>query len=184
MPSLRDLRRRIKGVQNMRKITKALELVAAARMRRAQERVLAARPYSDEIASIMTELMRRSPQYEHPFLKVSEVQKRLIILVTSDRGLVGALNSNNTRLALTDAAKTSIPVSSPSAAAAVMCCVACTATSSRIRACSASDPPWAMCYRPRGLPWSNSSAGEVQQIDIVYARFISVGRQQTRAASG
>ena len=78
MPSLRDLRRRIKGVQNMRKITKAMELVAAARMRRAQERVLAARPYSDEIASVMTELMRRSPQYEHPFLKVRDVEKRLI----------------------------------------------------------------------------------------------------------
>ena len=74
MPSLRDLRRRIKGVQNMRKITKAMELVAAARMRRAQERVLAARPYSDEIASIMTELMRRSPQYEHPFLKVASAE--------------------------------------------------------------------------------------------------------------
>src|SRR4029077_11547472 len=111
MPSLRDLRRRIKGVQNMRKITKAMELVAAARMRRAQERVLAARPYSDEIASVMTELMRRSPQYEHPFLKVNEVQKRLIILVTADRGLAGALNSNNTRLALSDAAKTGVPVS-------------------------------------------------------------------------
>jgi signal transduction histidine kinase len=88
-----------------------MELVAAARMRRAQERVLAARPYSDEIASIMTELMRRSPQYEHPFLKVNEVQKRLIILVTADRGLAGALNSNNTRLALSDAAKTAVPVS-------------------------------------------------------------------------
>ena len=69
MPNLRDLRRRIKGVQNMRKITKAMELVAAARMRRAQERVLAARPYSDEIASIMTELLKQ-PQYEPmPFAK-------------------------------------------------------------------------------------------------------------------
>jgi F-type H+-transporting ATPase subunit gamma len=111
MPSLRDLRRRIKGVQNMRKITKAMELVAAARMRRAQERVLAARPYSDEIASIMTELMRRSPQYEHPYLQVRPVEKRLIILVTGDRGLCGALNSNNTRLAVREAAQSTVPVS-------------------------------------------------------------------------
>ena len=94
MPSLRDLRRRIRGVQNMRKITKAMELVAAARMRRAQERVLAARPYSDEIASIMTELMRRSPQYEHPFLKVREVAEAADHPGHGRPGFCGALNSN------------------------------------------------------------------------------------------
>ena len=100
MPSLRDLRRRIRSVQNMKKITKAMELVAAARMRRAQERVLNARPYADEITGIMVELMKRTPEYRHPFLDVRDVQKRLVILVTADRGLCGALNSNNSRLAL------------------------------------------------------------------------------------
>ncbi len=85
----------------MRKITKAMELVAAARMRRAQEQVLAARPYSDEIASILTELMKRTPQYKHPFLQVHDVEKRLIILVTADRGLCGALDAgDDTRLAV------------------------------------------------------------------------------------
>jgi F-type H+-transporting ATPase subunit gamma len=68
MASLRDLRRRIRSVQNTQKITKAMELVAAARMRRAQERVTASRPYADEVTSIMAELMRRSPEYKHPFL--------------------------------------------------------------------------------------------------------------------
>src|ERR1039457_6946068 len=82
MPSLRDLRRRIKGVQNMRKIT-----------------------------NIRPELMRRSPQYEHPYLQVRPVEKRLIILVTGDRGLCGALNSNNTRLAVREAAQSTVPVS-------------------------------------------------------------------------
>src|ERR1700726_1423799 len=98
MPSLRDLRRRIRSVQNTQKITKAMELVAAARMRRAQERVLNARPYADEIRSIMAELMKRTPEYEHPYMQVREVRRRVIILVTADRGLCGALNSNNVRL--------------------------------------------------------------------------------------
>src|SRR5438445_9419920 len=100
MPSLRDLRRRIRSAQNMRKITNAMELVAAARMRKAQERVVNARPYSDEIAGIMAELMKRTPQYKHPYLEVRDVQARVLILVTADRGLCGALNSNNIRVAL------------------------------------------------------------------------------------
>ena len=66
MASLRDLRRRIRSVQNTQKITKAMELVAAARMRRAQERVQSARPYADEIRSVIAELMRRTPQLTPP----------------------------------------------------------------------------------------------------------------------
>jgi F-type H+-transporting ATPase subunit gamma len=181
MPSLRDLRRRIKGVQNMRKITKAMELVAAARMRRAQERVLAARPYSDEIASVMTELMRRSPQYEHPFLKVSEVEKRLIILVTADRGLAGALNSNNTRLAVSEATKTpSVPVSYVTIGRRGRDVLR------RLHRDLVADqsmlgerPTMGDVLPAARVAMEQFERGEVQQIDIVYSRFISVGRQQT-----
>jgi F-type H+-transporting ATPase subunit gamma len=181
MPSLRDLRRRIKGVQNMRKITKAMELVAAARMRRAQERVLAARPYSDEIASVMTELMRRSPQYEHPFLKVSDVEKRLIILVTADRGLAGALNSNNTRLALSDAAKTpSIPVSYVTIGRRGRDVIRRLHRDLIADQSMLGDRPTMGDVLPAArVAMEQYERGEVQQIDIVYARFISVGRQQT-----
>jgi F-type H+-transporting ATPase subunit gamma len=181
MPSLRDLRRRIKGVQNMRKITKAMELVAAARMRRAQERVLAARPYSDEIASVMTELMRRSPQYEHPFLKVSDVEKRLIILVTADRGLAGALNSNNTRLAVSEATKTpSVPVSYVTIGRRGRDVLR------RLHRDLVADqsmlgerPTMGDVLPAARVAMEQFERGEVQQIDIVYSRFISVGRQQT-----
>src|ERR1700730_3161118 len=100
MASLRDIRRRIRSVQNTRKITKAMELVAAAKMRRAQERAAAARPYSDEITNVMAELMRRNAEYKHPYMEVREVRNRVIILVTGDRGLAGALNGNNVRLAM------------------------------------------------------------------------------------
>src|SRR4029077_18579726 len=110
MPSLRDLRRRIRSVQNTRKITKAQELVAASKLRRAQERVTAARPYAEEITSVMAELMRRSPEDQHPYLAVRPVENRVLILVTSDRGLAGALNSNNNRLALREINAAGVPV--------------------------------------------------------------------------
>ncbi len=179
MPSLRDLRRRIRGVQNMRKITKAMELVAAARMRRAQERVLAARPYSDEIASIMTELMRRSPQYEHPYLQVRDVEKRLIILVTGDRGLCGALNSNNIRLAVREAAQSSVPTSFVTIGRRGRDVI------KRLHRDLVADqsmlgdrPTMADVLPAARVAMEQYEAGEVQQIDIVFARFLSVGRQQ------
>src|SRR5207253_11471945 len=109
MASLRDLRRRIRSVQNTQKITKAMELVAAARMRRALDRVLAARPYSDEITSIMVELMKRTPEYTHPFLERREVRRRMIILVPADRCLCGAVNSKNNRLALRQMQQADVP---------------------------------------------------------------------------
>ncbi len=77
-----------------------MELVAAAKMRRAQERVEAARPYAEEITNVIADIFKRDPEYKHPYLEVRDVQKRLVVLITTDRGLVGALNSNNIRLAL------------------------------------------------------------------------------------
>src|SRR5690348_3737361 len=100
MPSLRDLRRRIKSVKNTQKITKAMELVAASKMRRAQDRLLAARPYADEIATVVAELMRHSPEYKHPYFVERDGNRRGYILITADRGSVGALNSNSVRLLL------------------------------------------------------------------------------------
>jgi F-type H+-transporting ATPase subunit gamma len=179
MPSLRDLRRRIKGVQNMRKITKAMELVAAARMRRAQERVIAARPYSDEIASIMTELMRRSPQYQHPYLQVQPVEKRLIILVTGDRGLCGALNSNNTRLAVREAAQSGVPVSFVTIGRRGRDVIRRLHRDLIADQSMLGDRPTMGDVLPAArVAMEQFESGEVQQIDIVYARFISVGRQQ------
>ena len=179
MPSLRDLRRRIRGVQNMRKITKAMELVAAARMRRAQERVLAARPYSDEIASIMTELMRRSPQYEHPYLQVRDVEKRLIILVTGDRGLCGALNSNNIRLAVREATNSSVPVSYVTIGRRGRDVIKRLHRDLVADQSMLGDRPTMGDVLPAArVAMEQYEAGEVQQIDIVFARFLSVGRQQ------
>jgi F-type H+-transporting ATPase subunit gamma len=99
MPSLRDIRRRIRGIRNTAKITKAMELVAASRLRRAQMRVTAARPYAEAVRALVAELGDLAPGGEslHPLLIQREVRSVGVLLVTPDRGLAGALNTNITR---------------------------------------------------------------------------------------
>jgi len=97
MPSLRDIRRRIRAVRNTAKITKAMELVAASRLRRAQMRVTAARPYADAMRALMAELGGIAPsggEALHPLLMQRDVRNVGVLLVTPDRGLAGALNTN------------------------------------------------------------------------------------------
>jgi F-type H+-transporting ATPase subunit gamma len=96
MPSLRDIRRRIRSTRNMAQITKAMELVAASRMRHAQASVLAARPYSTAMRTLITQLgaARRDGDDLHPLLRQRPVQNVGLVMLTSDRGLAGALNTN------------------------------------------------------------------------------------------
>ena len=99
MSSSKEIRSKIKSVQNTRKITKAMEMVAAAKMRKAQERMRTARPYGDKIRNIAAHLARANPEYRHPFLIAREEMKRAgIIVVTTDKGLCGGLNTNILRL--------------------------------------------------------------------------------------
>lgn len=101
MPSIRQLRRRIRGVQNTRQITRAMELVASSRLRRAQERVLASRPYADRIRAVISNLAAVSGAQElHPLLQVRPVSHAALILFTTSRGLCGSLNSNMVRAAV------------------------------------------------------------------------------------
>ncbi|MGI8609198.1 MAG: ATP synthase F1 subunit gamma [Candidatus Dormibacteria bacterium] len=99
MANLRDLRNRIASVQNTQKITKAQELVSAAKMRRAQRAMEASRPYSEGIARMLSRLASRKLDVTHPFLEEREVKARGLILVTADRGLAGGLNINAIRAA-------------------------------------------------------------------------------------
>ncbi len=101
MAGTREIRNKIKSVQNTRKITKAMEMVAASKMRKAQERMRAARPYADRIRNVAAHLSHANPEYKHPFLVERETVKRIgIIVVTTDKGLCGALNTNVLRLVL------------------------------------------------------------------------------------
>ena len=101
MPSLRDIRRRIRGIRSTAQITKAMELVAASRMRRAQQRVLAARPYAETMRTLISELASAAvgagADNLHPLLVQRPVDTVGIVLITTDRGLCGALNTNTIR---------------------------------------------------------------------------------------
>ncbi len=94
MPSTRDIRRRIKSVKNTAQITKAMQMVAASKMRRAQQSALASRPYATLLDEILAPLASSAGDISHPLMEKREVKKRLVILVSSDKGLCGGLNSN------------------------------------------------------------------------------------------
>lgn len=99
MAGSKEIRNKIKSVENTRKITRAMEMVAASKMRRAQERMRAARPYAEKIRQIAAHLSRANPEYKHPFLKHRNAIKNVgVILITSDKGLCGGLNTNILRL--------------------------------------------------------------------------------------
>ena len=101
MPGTKEIRMKIRSVQNTRKITKAMEMVAASKMRKAQDRMRAARPYAEKIRNVAAHISHANPEYRHPFLISRETVKRVgIIVVTTDKGLCGALNANALRLAL------------------------------------------------------------------------------------
>jgi F-type H+-transporting ATPase subunit gamma len=98
---LKEIRTKIKSVQNTRKITKAMEMVAASKMRKAQDRMRAARPYAEKIRNVAAHISHANPEYRHPFLIERDTVKKVgIIIVTTDKGLCGGLNTNVQRLAL------------------------------------------------------------------------------------
>jgi F-type H+-transporting ATPase subunit gamma len=99
MSTLRALRRRIRSVQNTQQITKAMEMVAASKLRRAQSRALSARPYAVKISEMLGNLAGAASELDHPLFKAREVKNVALVLVTSDRGLCGAYNANLLRAA-------------------------------------------------------------------------------------
>ena len=101
MPGTKEIRMKIRSVQNTRKITKAMEMVSASKMRKAQERMRHARPYGDKIRNVAAHISHANPEYKHPALVDRNIVNRLgLIIVTTDKGLCGALNTNLARLVL------------------------------------------------------------------------------------
>ena len=101
MAGSKEIRNKIKSVQNTRKITKAMEMVAASKMRRAQERMRTARPYAEKIRNVAAHISQANPEYRHPFLVARDSVKRIgIIVISTDKGLCGGLNTNILRLAM------------------------------------------------------------------------------------
>jgi F-type H+-transporting ATPase subunit gamma len=100
MPSLQSLRRKIASVKNTQKITKAMKMVSAAKLKRAQDRILSARPYAHQLREVMSNLSQRVNRASHPLLKRPEGNNIVLAVVTSDRGLCGAFNANILRRAV------------------------------------------------------------------------------------
>jgi len=101
MAGIKEIRNKIKSVQNTRKITKAMEMVAASKMRKAQERMRAGRPYATKVHDIASHLMQANPEYTHPYLvERTELKAAGIVVVSTDKGLCGGLNTNIMRLVL------------------------------------------------------------------------------------
>ncbi|MDQ6913694.1 MAG: ATP synthase F1 subunit gamma [Verrucomicrobiota bacterium] len=107
MANTQDIRRRIKSIRNTAQITKAMQMVAASKMRKAQQHALAGRPYAALMNRVLVSLQQRTDHKLHPLLQVREVKKELVIVVSTDKGLAGALNTNLLREAANfDAGKT------------------------------------------------------------------------------
>ena len=100
MAMLRDIRRRIRSVESTQKITRAMKLVAAAKLRRAQERIMSARPYAVKMAELLSSLVRRAEGEAHPLLVRREAARKRLVIITADKGLCGAFNSNILRASL------------------------------------------------------------------------------------
>ena len=94
MAGTKEIRTKIKSVQNTRKITKAMEMVAASKMRKTQERMRAARPYAEKIRNVAAHMAQANPEYKHPFMVARDIKRAGLIVVTTDKGLCGGLNTN------------------------------------------------------------------------------------------
>jgi len=101
MPNLLDIRRRIRSVKNTQQLTKAMKTVSAAKLRRAQERVFSARPYAAQLKRVLANLTARIENVSHPLLEVRSEERILLVVITADRGLCGAFNTNILRAAST-----------------------------------------------------------------------------------
>jgi F-type H+-transporting ATPase subunit gamma len=104
MAGIRDIKRRIRSVKNTQQITKAMKMVAAAKLRKAQERVVQARPYKQKLQEVLGRLAQASAEMDHPLLKVREPNKVVYVVVTADRGLCGGYNANIIKRAATEIA--------------------------------------------------------------------------------
>ncbi|MEM1442069.1 MAG: ATP synthase F1 subunit gamma [Verrucomicrobiota bacterium] len=98
MANLRDIRRRIKSVKNTAQITKAMQLVAASKMKKAQDQAMSGRPYADLLNKVLVNLKEQTSEEDHPLLKERDGEKELVIVVTTDKGLCGPLNTNLLRM--------------------------------------------------------------------------------------
>jgi len=177
MPSTRDIRRRIKSVKNTAQITKAMQMVAASKMRKAQQAALSGRPYANLMNKVLGALVAEAKDFSHPFLQLRENPVRCVILVSTDKGLCGSLNSNLMR----EAAK--FPPETIFIAAGRKASQFLARTKRKLAAeFTYKDAPlFAEARAISKFAQELLLKGEVGQVDILYTQFISTLNQKPDA---
>ncbi|MFM8797965.1 MAG: F0F1 ATP synthase subunit gamma [Fluviibacter sp.] len=183
MPSGKEIRTKIKSVENTRKITKAMEMVAASKMRKAQERMLKARPYGEKIRRVAAHLSHALSEYKHPFLeKRDQIKKVGIILVTSDKGLCGGLNTNVLRQLVNkmrelDGQKVNVQVTAIGSKGFAF--LQRNGAEIASQAVGLGDNPHIdSLIGPVKVQIDAYNAGEIDELHIAYTRFVNTMRQE------
>ncbi len=175
MPSTRDIRRRIKSVKNTAQITKAMQMVAAAKMRRAQQAALVGRPYAQLLNEIMTEAAAHTIGFDHPLMQSRAGGKRAVIVVGTDRGLCGGLNSNLFREASKLDKNTTVFVTAGRKASQF---VARTKRNLAAEFSFKDTPQFSEARAISKFAQDLFLKGDVDAVDILYPRFINTLMQQ------
>ncbi|MBI2946326.1 MAG: ATP synthase F1 subunit gamma [Verrucomicrobia bacterium] len=180
MASTRDLRRRIKSIKNTAQITKAMQMVAASKMRKAQQSALAGRPYAALMNSVLAEVTFHAGDFTHPLLETREIRKRGVILISTDRGLCGALNSNLMREALKFDKDTTVYVAAGRKAAQFV------SRTKRQLAAEFSYKDTPLFGEARAISKFAQElflTGQVDHVDVLYTNFISILSQRPEVRS-
>ena len=183
MPSGKEIRTKIKSVENTRKITKAMEMVAASKMRKAQERMLKARPYGEKIRRVAAHLSHALSEYKHPFLeKRDQIKKVGIILVTSDKGLCGGLNTNVLRQLVNkmrelDGQKVNVQVTAIGSKGFAFLQRNGAEIASQVTGLG-DNPHIDSLIGPVKVQIDAFNAGEIDELHITYTRFVNTMRQE------
>src|SRR5580704_9123388 len=175
MPSTRDIRRRIKSVKNTAQITKAMQMVAASKMRKAQQAALAGRPYATLMNKVLGEVAGSNGDFNDPLMEKREMKKRVVILISTDKGLCGGLNSNLMREAAKFDKNTTIYITAGKKGSQFI------ARTKRQLAAEFTYKDAAMFAEARAISKFARDMflkGEVDQVDILYTNFISTLNQK------
>ena len=183
MPGSKEIRSKIKSVQNTRKITKAMEMVAASKMRKAQERMRRARPYADKIRNIAAHLATANPEYRHPFLVDHDAVKAAgLIVVTTDKGLCGGLNTNILRVVtaklkeLSAAGETVVTTAIGSKGLGFLNRIGARVVSQVVQL--GDTPHLEKLIGPVKVQLDAYTRGEIDQVFLCYTRFINTMKQE------
>ena len=178
MPSTRDIRRRIKSVKNTAQITKAMQMVASSKMRKAQQAALAGRPYAALMNQVLGSVAENAGDFEHPLMQRRDVKKRAVILISTDKGLCGALNSNLMREAAKFDKNTTIFICAGRKGSQF---IARTKRNLAAEFTYKDAPLFAEARAISKFAREMFLKGEVDQVDILYTNFISTLNQKPEA---